>query len=508
MTSDFDQSLIDRFERFVHSSGTNSELLDDELLDAISTGNPIEAAMKLALDRGQSVVLTGTAGSGKTHLIRSLSRKGTLDGVYVCEDLASIPQHKWGSVGLFETQSVVAANEGALLAASRLYEGSMYGELVRRLHRMQLGLATHSESEVPAVAILDAAALDPVTSGALRDTLQLPMLQAYVAERLPPDQSLAWKLLSYPDIRDRLVQLVEYSSTFADTNGFTYRQIWQFIADLLEARGRQNWAYRVFFGRSAISAAIREAFPLESFSMPRISARLYYADFGQLSGIIPEEGLEYLFGVGVFEPEDLDLETRRSVRALALLSTNESPITAQLEAPRDLWESLYRASETVPLIRAINHYLSYGLLELGDDLELWTQLETERRTVKPDAQVSLGRATFDDFKLTRNLVADGLAGYSSPALRGTRLNLVHRPSEAVLSLSRDLVSGLSGLRSHRLRDRETVEHDWRLYRFLGQVAKVAGTSRLLKVALWDFESRSGQLLRLQLGETRVTRELQ
>jgi hypothetical protein len=82
----------------------------------------------------------------------------------------------------------------------------------------------------------------------------------------------------------------------------------------------------------------------------------------------------------------------------------KSPILEErLERPADLWSQV-RKKQHQPLLRAINQYMSYGLLGLGDDLELWTQYDTERRELKPGVQISLGTALSDSFELRRSAV--------------------------------------------------------------------------------------------------------
>ena len=167
----------------------------------------------------------------------------------------------------------------------------------------------------------------------------------------------------------------------------------------------------------------------------------------------------------------------------------------RLERTVDLWSEV-RKKQHQSLLRATNQYMTYGLLGLGEDLELWIQHDTERRELKPNTQISLGTANSDGFVLRRSAVIANRPS-NCPQIEGGRLLLTHKSSGASLTITKDLVDGLLRGRSHRTRERRGVEYDWRLLRFFSAVAANASRPDNLRVALFDFQSRKGQLVKWQ-----------
>lgn len=494
---DLDQEL----NNFLRASATISELVSDALLERISIRSPLQDRLEVHLGVGGSLILSGTAGSGKTHLVRALGRSVDLTGHKVCEDLASVPIDTWETLGTFAAPTILAANEGALLdAAERTTSATIFAEAARTLREMQVGSVSDTP---PRYLLVDMAAADASASDALEKVLELPFLLDYANARLSQEQARAWALLQDGVVRTRLASLVTAAAVASDSGGFTFRQLWQFVGDLLIG-GESNapWQHGVFFGKSKVSQSIRSTYPLQSLSLPRVASKLWYRDINSLSTLVSEAALEVLWDYESSEGP----EAFKVLASIAAFSLYDSPIEPVLKAPRDLWAALYTQLDAGELVRALNRYLTYGLRTAGVDLELWVPTDLERRSNKPEAQVSLGTVPGSAFEISRNLIFSEPSSDESALLRGTRLSLLHRPSNASLSLTRDLVSAISGTRSHRVSDRSAVEFDWRIFRFIDRVATCTATATQLQAVRFDFDQRTSRTAKFQLGESRIVGE--
>src|SRR4051812_32914040 len=90
--------------------------MSDDLRRALSIETGLENVIAAALEENKSIVIAGTAGSGKTHLIRTA---GTLKKRHVVPDLAALPPREWSSLFSSRSSIVVAGNEGAFLTGVR-----------------------------------------------------------------------------------------------------------------------------------------------------------------------------------------------------------------------------------------------------------------------------------------------------------------------------------------------------------------------------------------------------
>src|SRR5690606_29246922 len=117
---------------FLNSSATTVEWMSDALRHAVTIRTPLTEVLQSAIDEGRQVVLAGTAGSGKTHLLRTAE----LGRDYrVVADLAALPETEW--TNLFSTpRLLVAGNEGAFLRGMRRgYPG--FDSVIEALHSIQ-----------------------------------------------------------------------------------------------------------------------------------------------------------------------------------------------------------------------------------------------------------------------------------------------------------------------------------------------------------------------------------
>ena len=485
---------------FLRSSATNVEWMSSDLREKLHVPTGLEEVIKKAVAEKRNVVIAGTAGSGKTHLLQALGR---VDGYETTNDLSALPEEEWPNLFSRGKRILIAGNEGAFLQAShKQFPG--FDDVVRLLHAVQKGEDPTGSGPV----VIDAAGFDPAGSHVIERILGLKLLTTY-AKELPDLAAAAWKMFEDDNVRRRLAVLVEAASAETGSDGFTFRQLWQFVADMLEA-GRENdqpWFSRIFCGACEVSRRITNVVTPVSLPLPHVGNQLWHGDYDRLRDgfldcahpvldkLIPEMIRD--------QTNDARLSRFRTLRILAAFGLRQSPIDGVVDSGVDLWSKV-RRREASPLIQAINHYFAVGLIELADDLELWLQHDTERRTIKPNVQVSLGTARANDFSIRRSsVIANRPSGVEQ--IEGGRLLLVHNPSGATLSVTKDLIDGILRTRSHRTNERRDVEYDWRLGRFFEQVAALAARPDKLKVAKFDFQARSGRIMVWQIGEDQIRR---
>ena len=494
------QQLLTDLQDFLTSSATTVEWMSDDLREAVSIETSLEHVIAAAVAAKRTVVIAGTAGSGKTHLLRMA---GQLDGCQVIPDLAALPTTEWQD--LFKKKSkvvVVAGNEGAFLSGAGI---PGFDDIVASLHELQKGNDPQSNGAV----VIDAAGYDPAGNHAIAKILQLPILKRYVESKGDHLLSAAWEMMSEEKVRRRIALLVEMASAQSELDGFTFRQIWKFVSDLVEGGTGVSalWFHRVFNGESEISKKIAQSFNPNSLALPHIGNHLWHLDLEFIRDHMDESAipiLEQLMPLAIREKTDgARRENVALLRQLATFASRSSALEDRLERPQDLWNQI-RKKQHGALLSEINRYMTYGLLALGDHLELWVQHDTERREIKPNVQISLGTAPSDDFGLRRSVVIANPPP-NVPQVEGGRLLLVHEKSETSFPITKDLIDGLMRGRSHQTKERRRVEYDWRLSRLFSAVSSQAARADSLKIAMFDFQARTAFLVRWQVNGARIER---
>lgn len=519
-------TATEQLRSFLLASSKNAEQFPDELLDAINVATELDSILSAAVERGHDVVIAGTAGSGKTHLLSRLAaackyplvrfgseepRRGKF--VRVVEDLTALEEKD--ELRVFDRVKhchaiVVAANEGALIGASRRDDNDRgrrpnpYAVAVEYLHGMQQGAVISGSSPV----VIDAAGYDPASSEVVERLLALPALERLVCSRptcscedTECPRQRAWKLMMSKEVRQRLAALVNGAARGAE--GFTFRQLWHFIADLALggncAEGADGeppsspWFYRVYAGTSQVSSAIRDTYPLIQFPMPGIDARIWYGDWDWLEALGSSGSPSVRMLVPIRPPQAVPQALAYTVfewvrsQILFTSSRDYGERSYQPTALGSLWSAV--VNQRVPeLIRAINHYMTYGMGPASAELEMWCDLSVERRSERPDAQASIGRVPASDFSVARSLIAaNPSCGVPMPA--GHRFFLRHEKSGAVLPLTRSTVGVISAGRSARMADRQHTETDWLLMRFFARIGTTEASVNRLRVACFNFLNR-------------------
>ena len=454
--------MIDEFRKFLKSAGTNNELLSDELRSAIHIESDLEQPLRHAQSAGLTVVIAGTAGSGKSHLLSVAQQNSTYT---VIPDLTDVLDSQ---SDLFTgTRIVVAANEGALLIGKKS-SWHKYDQVVDTLHNLQKGIT----SEYQDIAVIDAAAYDPAGRNVLSKMLELPVVRELVASIPDEEVRQSWELLVCADgtARERLSALVSIASSHGQP--FTFRMLWRFLADGLLSGFPGNEA-RLQPGITSIEALWNcpnevssrlKSLELESpIVLPQILGHFYYRDRVLLLTKLATFAHPYL---NVLLAQHVRTEqTLILARRFFTLTLLESPI-ASMESIQ-LWKSIQR-SDVGAIIGAINRYMSYDRVRNTTDLELWIQHDTERRQEKPEFQVSLGQESKTMFAIVRSQVFHAPT-VAVEATDGDRYYLVHIDRGCRLQLDREFAGYLERPRSRRTSDRISTESDWRLLRFFNQL---------------------------------------
>lgn len=493
------------FRSFLKSSGTNVELLSDELREAITIDTPLASLLEEMLDLGKHVVLTGTAGSGKTHLLAAAMATNRWN-YKIVTDLADRPQAEWPQIFTGEAPWLVAGNEGAFLAGADAGIPH-FKSIISALHALQSG---HDPAESQ-FTLMDVAGFDAGRARLVEKVVRLPIVEDYATDHLSPYPYEAWKLLDDAQILNRLGSLVERASAYSDDGAFTFRHVWKFVADMLLGPPNETWITRAFSGTSEVSRAIQRSVDESAFAMPHVSGRLWYGDLQGIQEHFLPGGisvLEHELGspARLEESAESTQEWFREARRVCAFTLKESPLDVTANSRQEMWRGLVERNSARPLLKAVNSYLSYGLLSsIGDDPLLWLQYDTERRAMKPEHQAAIGVARASDFEIVRNRVVPSSIRDDDASLGG-RVLLRHGPSDAVLQLSPDLVDEVLQTRSHRVIDREHVEFDWRLFHYLSLVSSSVGAEdESLYMAHWNFARRSGDLVKWHVGDGAVER---
>jgi hypothetical protein len=481
---------------FFRSSATNVEILPDSLRVAISVKTKLEDVLERAVASGKHVVVAGTAGSGKTHLIKSAN---VSSNYRIVLDLTAEKQAEWRSLFSGKEPVIVGGNEGAfLLGAQKKYKG--FQEAVDLLHQIQRGEVPQSGGPV----VIDVAGFDPVGNHVIADMLGIPLVAEFVRSKGESVRTAAWACMENPKVRERVARLAQLASAETDGDGFTFRQLWQFVAELAERGESENsiWFSQLMSRDTRIGSLLADYFSVSSLPFTHIGNRLWHGDYNYLKDkIVPEaqEILKVLLSTS-YLPQDPAARKANFglIRMFAALCLVDSPLDAFLSKGSGLWASV-RALDHRPLLKAINRYMSYDLIELGHDLHLWTLHDTERRDKKPDTQISLGVVAYDKFELRQN-VAVANCPKGIPTIYGSRYSLHHPDTKSILHVSKDLVDALEGTRSHRTIDRRHVEYDWRLLRFFSQIAsEMQLPVDKLRAAIFDFQKREGRMVSWLVG---------
>jgi hypothetical protein len=512
-------SLQVRFEKFLRGVKT-SESLDDELRERLSVETPLSIAVVGALEGGRDVVIAGSAGGGKTHLIddslrrvagqlklpvreivdaRSLADAQTASEPHlrVVRDLTAVDQAVRGQVldgGPAVHATVVAANEGPLLALAREAPESRLARTREMLHRAQQADVVPCDATLP--ALVDLGGYDPAADKAVEKLLDLKILRDLVTSQVCDCQDasvcprkLAWSHLSDPEVRKRVAHVLTLAASGPEP--FLFRDLWDLLSDLalggtcdedgVDDDGEKlppssPWFWRLFRGPTRLAAAITEVFQPEEVVVPGLDDALYFGDWGRAANEL-RDGASLVELVGGDAPYRGELWAWLKCQALFL--SQRDPLARRIRK--------LAATETVTdLVGDINRYMTYGLLpDDGTRLTCWLDLGIERRQDRPRGAFSVGVAEASKLRIESSRVFVNLEG--APHMNGRRLILRHDDSGAWMELLPEMRAALASPRSFRVSDRDHTDAEWDLRTFFIKVVQGLGlSSGELDIACFDF----------------------
>lgn len=244
-----------RFWRELAMAGPEScaDEVPADQLSRLHVPQPLDAFLLSRVRDGYSLVLTGNAGDGKTHLLRRLEDDLRRMGAEVESDATAAMTpgdvtpilRRWKRAHRERRPFCLAANEYPLYLLRR--QGATFApvaEVERQCnHRLAYSDATHAdESARDHVLVVDLSLRNPLATGfagpLFEKLLSQPELRA--AADIEPESDLAWNLrhLSHPQVRDRLLQLLQRIASAGHRS--TVRELWIWAARLLFGSGSED----------------------------------------------------------------------------------------------------------------------------------------------------------------------------------------------------------------------------------------------------------------------------
>ena len=227
-----------------------SERLSESDLEKLHIETPLDAFVIETVKVGRSLVLTGNAGDGKTHLLRRL--RGLLPAnCVVIEDATAAMINGAAAPVLEKVREAIVGHRAFVLCANehqllKLCDGAtrtrhtglqaVFNEIKRqRRHRLVYGLEEPSEEAKEDVVVLDLSLRNPLASGFANRVIDKLLLDADVQQCAQIDASIARNIrrVANTQVRDRLVALLDRIVLHGERA--TVRQLWMIIASAIFA---------------------------------------------------------------------------------------------------------------------------------------------------------------------------------------------------------------------------------------------------------------------------------
>lgn len=244
----------------------------------------IEAFVAEQVRSGRSIVLTGNAGDGKTHLLRRLKPELEAAGAVVIEDATAEMRGDDPTAILTAWRQAVERGQPICIAANEypLYQLRSADRAAPHLvevsrqcrHRLAYGAASADE-DAGDVLVVDLSLRNPLSPDFLGALLNLMLedagLRAAVAGHAEPIARRNVELLSLPRVRERLMLLAERLVAFGYRA--TVRELWILAARMVFGRlgrgdyQRADWYSEVLFAhdeRFDLTTALRSVDPASS----------------------------------------------------------------------------------------------------------------------------------------------------------------------------------------------------------------------------------------------------
>jgi hypothetical protein len=229
-----------------------SDELTEEEINRLHVKRPLEDYLIGKVREGFSLVLTGNAGDGKTHLLRRLREQLAADGIKVVVEPDATAAMKHGELApvLDGWRKALAAKKPYLIAANEypLYQLRKSGaNLVPSLRkvlasvdsqcraRLAYGAPSVSEEATDKVLVVDLSLRNPLqgdfVGALLNQMLQNKALQQHAREGLEPNFARNFERLSQPRVCERLLGL--FQRLVVRGERAPVRELWIILARLL-----------------------------------------------------------------------------------------------------------------------------------------------------------------------------------------------------------------------------------------------------------------------------------
>jgi Druantia protein DruA len=380
-----------------------SDELTQEEISRLHVKRPLEDFLVRKVGQGFSLVLTGNAGDGKTHLLRRLQEKLAANGIKAVVEPDATAAMKHGELApvLEGWRKALAAKKPYLIAANEypLYQlrkdgpklAPSLGKVLASVDsqcraRLAYGAKSTDEDAADKVLVVDLSLRNPLqrdfAEGLLDRLLRSRALQQHAREGTEPNFTRNFDRLSQPRVRDRLLGLLQ--RLVVRGKRAPVRELWILLARLLfgsrlvmdEVPDAMNARYseRLFerddrFGLSLLLAELADP---SDCSHPQWDARLEQpgstkpADWMEAREPMPDlrelDPARFAFLKRVFYFEHI-----RGIEAFALEEEHAERFVEQLDEARQ-GDPLLRGE----ILRAINLcYCPKPFRGMEDRLHLW-----------------------------------------------------------------------------------------------------------------------------------------
>ena len=245
-----DEAEFDFWRKLAHA-GPNavSEGLSDDDYARLHLATPLEDYLLELAQQGRSIVLTGNAGDGKTHLARTLQRRlASNANRFVFElDATAIMTSQDGVVPIIETWRRASNDGRGMVLAINQYPLHMLRPKLRsalpavsaaieRQWRARLHVEPTEGSSAPdELLLVDLSLRNPLSQHfakrVLNKILESPAVRRYAVSHADPNFSLNFRCLSHPEVQSRLFHL--FARVVSSGGRATIRELWILCARLL-----------------------------------------------------------------------------------------------------------------------------------------------------------------------------------------------------------------------------------------------------------------------------------
>jgi hypothetical protein len=527
------RSLEEEALSFLRGTKT-SESMSPSLQDALyvpirfADGTTLEEVLVDVLQSRRDVIVSGTAGGGKTALVERIVREIAESGGRVAEidEVDVIDQVNFNASVLVirdltatggELASEVwsrsprpplllAGNEGALLDHSW---GDIMRPIVTDLRSLQEG---ESPLDSERVVVVDMAAIDPIRQG-LAEILSHELIHGAIhlweqSMEQPVDSPrlLALRQLQDPNICKSATDVLRRALGPGEV---TYRELWNFVSEILlegdnhSTPPTSTWFWRLFYGDSKLSIRLLSAAKPNYLSLPASSMAIYNNDLSALN--LTTKALQNWVPVGA-NPKDsrddvaLDIVRWNRIQYVVMTNwLNGERSTPFVGIHHDIGSrSTPNLSDLIALMNGFFH----GMKPFpGHGLELWIDLGVERKDERPPGIVSLGVISLSQLRVVPSFVIANVEGRQIPGARQFLRAEGAGGSATSLEITARLINGLQRRRSLRTFHRSGDEIDLALKRFYFACARVCSTEEpnVLEI-LYTQEAESSRIIRWRVSE--------